>query len=290
MKKATIALDYTPMDDLVMLNAKYLLRRCGITDLTFIHVVPNYLNMNNLTIDSPNLSEKPIDKLVGSLIKDKVTKCFGDNENRYSIECVILEGSPYAQLINYIKANPTDLLVTGKKHKSKGSGVTARRIAHHIECNVLFITEEVDPMFDKIGVPIDFSDNSVRALKHAISIADVNTMIQPVHVISLPSKDHYLRSHQDPSYSDMYINAAKREYFKILAKNNIDQSQLSDTIYLNDSSSSIAQSLLEFFRTENINMAVMGAKGHNALDSILYGSVAEKFVDTNDVFPTMIIR
>lgn len=290
MKTAIIALDYTAMDDFIMLNSRSILDRCGVTDISFVHVVPNYLNINNLNIDSPTLGKKPIDKLVATLIKKKISKHYGGQGGKYNSKCVILEGSPYTQLINYIKTNPTDLLITGKKHRSKGSGVTARRIAHHVACNVLFITEDVDAMFDKIGVPIDFSNNSVRALKQAISIAKDNTKIQPVHVISHAPSDHYLGLNHNTKYRSMYLNTAKNEYFNLLKKSKIDQTKILDMVYLEDSTNNISHHLREFFLSEKIDLAIMGAKGHNALDSILYGSVAEKFVDNNDVFPTMIIR
>lgn len=290
MKKATIALDYTSMDDLVMQNSKHLLDRCGVTDLTFIHVIPNYLNTSNLVLKSPTLSKRHDDKLVTSLILKNIAKYYGEQNGKYNYNCVLLEGSPYTQIINYIKNNPTDILVTGKKHKSKGSGVTSQRIAHHVACNVLFITEEIDSEFNKIAVPIDFSDNSVRALIYAISIADKNTQIQPIHVISHASYDHFLTAENISNYRDIYLSAAKSEYLKILTNFNIDQTKISEIIYLDDTANNVAGHLLEFLQIENTNLVIMGAKGHNALDSILYGSVAEKLVTNNDSFPTIIIR
>ncbi len=290
MKNAIIALDYTEMDEFVIKNSRSFMDKCNITDLTFIHVVPNYLNVNNLSITSVNLGEEPIDQLVSKLIMKKVESVYGKENQKYNIRCQILEGSPYTQLINYMKVNPTDLFVTGKKHKSKGSGITSRRIAHHIATNVLFITEEVSPEINKIGVPIDFSANSARALKHAISIAPPTAMIQPVHVISHTPTDHYLGLNYNSTYRGMYLSAAENEYNKLLSKYKIDTSKLIDIRYLEDEQNNVSKNLREYFDAEKTDLIVMGARGHNALDVILYGSVAEKFVDYNDAFPTMVIR
>lgn len=289
MKNAIIALDYTGMDECLISNSKSFLDSCNISDLTFIHVVPNYLNLENLYIEDCNPCEQDVKTLVSNLIMNKVKKVYGEGK-KYNIDCKILEGSPYRQLISYIKSNNTNLLVIGKKHKSRGSGITSRRVAHHVGCNVLFVSEEINHDIIRIGVPIDFSANSARALKTAIDTLPKTCMIKPVHVISHTPTDHYLGLNYNSTYRQMYLEEAKKAYKDLLYEYRIDTSRVEEISFLEDSYGNIARHIKEFFSLQDIDLIVMGARGHNALDSILYGSVAEKFVDYNDSIPTLVIR
>lgn len=290
MNKAIIALDYTAMDEFVIKNSRQFLDKCQVKDLTFIHVVPNYLNINNLCITDAKLCEERIDNLIKELINKKIEKVYGSIHEGYEIKIEILEGTPYTQLINYMKTSPTDLFVTGKKHKSMGSGITSRRIANHMACNVLFVTEEISDNIMKIGVPVDFSDNAARAIKEAQSILDAGSFVQPVHVISHTPTDHYLGLNYNTTYRELYLNAANKEYHSFLKKHRIDESSLLEIKFLEDTSNNISSHLIDYFSSDNIDLVVMGARGHNALNKVLYGSVAAKFVDYNDTYPTLIIR
>lgn len=83
----------------------------------------------------------------------------------------------------------TDLLVCGAKGESVLRrlllGTTAQRILNSTKCPVLVVKQAPHESYKRLLVPVDFSPSSVRAIRHARSIAPLADMVL-LHAYEVP--------------------------------------------------------------------------------------------------------
>lgn len=60
------------------------------------------------------------------------------------------------------------LLIVGQKQETRGSGITARKLANNARCHVLFVPGIALREGQRLLVPVDFSEGSAKALHLAL--------------------------------------------------------------------------------------------------------------------------
>ncbi len=100
---------------------------------------------------------KPIDESLLAAMQAKVRAVFGEAP-KAEIACEVIEGSPLAQLTHWAKVKKIDLILVGKKHTLKGTGVVPGKLARTCRTSVLFVPEKVPEQLRRILVPVNFSD------------------------------------------------------------------------------------------------------------------------------------
>jgi nucleotide-binding universal stress UspA family protein len=153
-------------------------------------------------------------------------------------------------------------------------------------------------MYKKILLPIDGSENSIRAAEHAINIADVSDVDITILFVLDPyyPKLEVLPIATLPSPDDNYY-IELREEGKLMIKDLIhdfEENQCKgkcNNIHLNYIIKE-GKAYIELLKTideENVDLVVMGASGkHSTLDRIVLGSVTERVVRESKV-PVIVI-
>jgi len=292
-KRGLVALDLSTLDDRLLSYSKLFARLLALDKLTFIHVIPT-INLTETTTDLPSAIaplEMKISQRVETQIRKKLDQQFSDKEKELELNVKILEGSPYQSIIEWTKTNDLDLLITGRKKKSEGSGITARRIAQRTECNVLFVPENAVDIPSKVLVPIDFSAHSARALQTALNLKYVipSLEIVAVNVIEMLSKEYYLGVAHTPVYRDQLLAKNHEAYDSFLKEHQIKKEDIR-IFFLENAENNTANQLYHYTKDQGYNLVIMGASGHSVFENFLYGSITERLVDLCCDIPVFVVR
>ncbi len=289
-KEVAVAVDLSNNDKTVLQYTKYLANKLNIKKVNLIHVIPSIL--------SPENSDMNIHELVGldfnlkGKIKDRLqTIAQPIFNNGVSAEVNVIEGNPYRELMAYVDDLDSDLLVVGVKSDSEKSGITAQRVVRNFKGYVMFVPDNVAMGITKITVPIDFSDNSARALITALNLSKQieNCSVRCVHAInSIPDK-YYLDMKMKNNLNHQLLSFAENAWAIFLEKNGLERENI-HIDFRQDIQSTTGRILLDYFERQNTDMVVMGAKGHTAFEKFLYGSVTEELVDTCNKRSILVIR
>lgn len=292
IKRAVIALDLSEMDQQIIRMAKLACDLYELTRLYFVHIIPNFADPRHpdLVFHTKFSTDVPIDEAVARKLQEEVTAQFGGwQEDHLAIE--VVEGKPYQKLARWAEVKDADLLVFGKKQKSAGSGITARRAARQVGCNLFLIPENPPSTIKRILVPMDFSENSVRALQHALHAKEhfPEAEIQVVHLVRTLTADHYYGVSQVANYRSEAIAAARKAYENIRDELQIKEAE-APIKFLDDHYGNVFRYLWEYTEESQPDLVIMGAQGHSAVHHFLYGSVTEDFVDYCEGIPILVVR
>jgi len=290
--RTLLALDLSDTDNSMLRYFAHLQPILDARQLYFVHIMPDFVAPTREEAAFQRLfnPEHPIDEKMREDITERVQNLFSGHKNlETTVE--VIEGKPYEKLIHWTKVKHINLLVTGLKTVSEGSGITPRRVARHSNCNILFVPTEAPANVQNIVVPTDFSDNSLRALRTAIDISRevVNSKITVLHVVDLPSDSYYLRTPPERGFTAMLRDAAQTTFDKLITDNNLNKENLTFDIVENHYMN-VAAHIAEYADANAVDMLVLGAQGHTAFENFLYGSVTERLVEKYRNKPILIIR
>ncbi len=287
-QKIAIALDFSECDHFLLEFAK---KYTEPEMLYFVHVIPELSILQKSFSNATQAMEKQkeIHSHILDLINDRIKECYQENIPVHKIE--ILEGKPYHALAHWIKNHSIDLLMVGKKLKSQHSGITSRKLARHLDIPVVFIPDHPVHQIEKILIPMDFSDFSTLALKHAMPWKQKypEAQIDLLHIVSVLTADHYYGLSLNPGYNQTIIKEAEKEVLDYLAELEIDPQLLNIKITSADYHQ-IPYKIHEYIMNENPDLVIMGAKGHSLIENLLVGSVTEGFLDYREIIPILLIR
>ena len=126
------------------------------------------------------------------------------------------------------------------------------------------------PLFEKILVPLDGSECSMRALENVIQIAKkFNGKITLIHVYSVSACKHA------SIYFDKCIQSIRKVGADILAdgEKRVKAEGVQVKTLLKEGH--IVEEILKAAREGNFNLIVMGARGMSRIKEILMGSVSD---------------
>ncbi|MEO0341407.1 MAG: universal stress protein, partial [Bacteroidota bacterium] len=234
--------------------------------------------------------EYPIDEKVSDKINLDLTEVFGE-QPPFATKVEVREGQPLAKLLHWVDIKEIDCVVVGRKQQSEGSGITARRVAREAKSNILFVPDAPLRYVRKILVPIDFSENSARAVQQAYAwkLRNPDIQIQGLYLIDLPPTDYYLRPVPRSGFQDILKSSAESAFKKFVKRNNLADVPI-DMVYIDNMYSNVAHHIDEFAKKNGADMIVVGAQGHNRLNRFVFGSVTERLAERNHEIPLMIIR
>jgi nucleotide-binding universal stress UspA family protein len=135
----------------------------------------------------------------------------------------------------------------------------------------------------KILVPLDGSENSMRGLDKAISIAKLSgSEIKGVYV--RPSAPVFGRNIKT-KYSDVMT---KDEEFLGVAKNRADENQIKLTAHITEVEKP-GEFIVKYAEKQNCDLIVIGARGIGTLKEFFFGSVSNYVVHKTQI-PILIIK
>lgn len=293
-RRVLVALDLSTMDDRLLKYIAMIAPVLALRKLYFLHVMPDFSMPKNSDIEFHKLfaPEYPVDEKVRDKIAFDVQETLGDISG-FDFKIEVVEGNPYEKLIHWTSVKEIDLLIVGHKAVSEGSGITPKRVARRSGCNVLFVPFAWRETIKKVLVPIDFSDNSLRALHTALELKDHmdgEPEVGCIYVVDMPPADYYIRPFYESGYRQVLMDSAQKAYYNFLSENNIDDKLLAKPVFLSNDYSNVAIHLNEYVENDDIDLVIMGAHGHTAFEKFIYGSVTEKLVEKCKHVPILIVR
>ena len=290
-KNTMVAMDLSEMDEQVLGFVKMMSKALDIKKLDAIHVIPDLLMPENSDLQFHQLFGigYPLDERIKDKMDEKVTPVFGNNGVETTIN--VVEGKPYEKLLHWAEVKESDLVVIGKKSKSSGSGITAKKVARKVSCNVLFVPAESPKTIKKILVPIDFSENSARAMLKASELSQAldNVELTCLYIGGYVPSNYYLDLHINEAFEAVYMDNAKNAWKIFKEKYGFRDDDYNIQFGVNRRLSSPIQ-IHQFAQMNNVDLIVMGAKGKTAFQRFAYGSVTEELLNICDDKPILVVR
>jgi nucleotide-binding universal stress UspA family protein len=292
LKNILVALDLGPMDVQVMRFLEHFTQAVLPDSITFLHVaapvsVPDTVFGSKADKDlyrQGRISE------MKALLNDAVQEHFGHRSDM-QVTTEVIEGQPLNELLKYVEAERPQLLVVGKKKHSSGSGIISQKLARRVPASMLLVPEDSAGEVKRILVPVDFSEYSVAAMGLAVELAPLlgDPEVTALNVFDLlPTVA--LKIGRTPEQMDRMIRAnvdeALEEFLARVphGKMNIIRKPIPNR------HNSPAKHILEYMDANNVDLVIMGAKGHNLLESLFLGSVTERILMANQKVPMLVVR
>lgn len=210
-----------------------------------------------------------------------------------TIEFEIVDGSTTAAILAKADAMAADLLVMGTHGRSGFEhlvlGSVTEKVLRKAACPVLTVPRSVPDvvpvpavLFKRIVCAIDFSDCSMHALNHAMSLAqEADAHLTVVHVIELPP-DVPREVHENvlagPRSLREYVALAEEERRGRLQEAVPDSVRAYCTVDTVLATGKPYQEILRVAEEQQADLLVVGIHGRGAVDRLLFGSTAQHLV------------
>jgi nucleotide-binding universal stress UspA family protein len=291
IKKILVACDLSPMDDNILSYLDEFTHAILPDEITFIHVYSK-TSLPDSAFDSEKEKahyRKNRHKMAEEALHDVVESNLSHRSD-FRKKLIILRGNPFTELLQYCEKYKPDLLVTGKKHLSGGSGIIGQKLARKIKSSILFVSENNSGKIRKIVIPVDFSEQSEHAVQTAVNLHPLldDPEIICMHTYDVPPP---LTIQLSPTLNlgkliEENITESFDSFVKKLDLKHCPVKQVT----IRNIENNTGKGILRYLEGEKPDMVLLGAKGHSLIEHLLLGSVTEKLIQLNEDFPLMIIR
>jgi nucleotide-binding universal stress UspA family protein len=215
------------------------------------------------------------------------------------VEFAVVEGQPGLEIVRHATENASGLIVLGTHGRSGLErlllGSVTERVLHRAPCPVLVVPPRAPhapaaPVFKRILCGIDFSACSLHALEYALSLAqETDACLTLAHVFetdaSMPAD--WRTSLQPAAVREALValEAERRTRLAHAVPANMG-SCTTDTVMACGPS---ARELLRLARDRAADVIVLGVRGRNAADLLVFGSTTNKVV-RQATCPVMVVN
>ena len=291
-KTAMAALDLTPNDEALLTFSSYLSRPFQMEKIYFLHIIPDFTQPGEMDEELRQILQPvlPVDEQIRDRLKKEVEAHFGEPSGVEQFVDVV-EGKPYQKMIHWVDVKNVELLIAGNKKVNKGAGIAVRRVARNAPCNVLFVPENTRPSIRRIMVPVDFSDNSSRALRVATDLKKnlPDVTVTTVHIVPQPAAVYYAPEFNDPRFSKLLMQTARESQISFMQKNRIAEEGVKEE-FIEDTYANIPRHIAEYAQTHGFDLIIMGATGHSAFNNLFFSSLTESMIERCKETSILVVR
>jgi nucleotide-binding universal stress UspA family protein len=208
---------------------------------------------------------------------------------------IVEQGNPARCILDHARTLPADLIVIGTHGQSGFErlvlGSVAEKVLRKSTCPVMTVPPRTVGTaklpFAHVLCPIDFSDSSIAATEFAFSLAqEANARLTLLHVFEWPSDEASARRVLDMSEFHRQWEAETREKLDGLIPAEVrnwcaPESKLAF--------GKAYQQILHLAKNEQVDLIVMGVRGRNPVDLMLFGSTTNQVV-RQAVCPVLTLR
>ncbi len=275
-----IGLDLTPIDEVILQAVKSLPDAEEIRRIYLVHVMRDLRMPDNLAASFQKLfaPEQPLDEHIKSEMAQTARQVLGEWPG-VELSVDVVEGHPQKKLLEWVELKNADLLVLGKKKVATAGGVVARRIASQSSCHALFVPYNHKAHLESILVPVDFSENSGRAMEQALlwKRKKPQLHITALHLADYLPSGYYMNIKDQSRFNELVRTAAEEAFEAFFQRGGWNASQV-ERVILGEEDGNISERIIEFANLRQIHAIVLGARGHSALQRFLFGSVTERLL------------
>jgi nucleotide-binding universal stress UspA family protein len=290
LKKIMISLDLSAMDADLVGYVFTFARMARAEKVLLLHVSPK--GKPNAPSDQDADSAVPYKKKVMQHMK-AVARPYRSASDPFMVRFQVKYGDPLTEILSGSKRKDIDLIVVGRKNIAEGSGAFSRKLAMRAICSVLILPPNPVPRFQKVFIPIDFSEISLVAVQRVVDLAYKanipGTEVVCAHIFTLPNG--YLSSGKtaEEFTEIMRENAAKR--YAIFNKQ-LENTQAvhMEPLYQLDTRNNTAKVIVNLALLEKADIIVLGSRGRGNLTAAFLGSNTEKVLLNNLSIPTLVVK
>jgi len=284
-KKVMVGLDLTLLDEILISNIKLLVPILDIEKVYFIHFSKSLILPEEVTSAYPDLLA-PLDETIESQIQYEIETSKPALDFNYEI--IVKEGNAQDSMLRWCNIKETDLLILGRKNGKTSSDSLVKNLSQKYPRPVLLLPETPpDGQISNILLPIDFSKHSIVSILIALEISEkTKAALQCCHMYEVPSG--YSKTGKTfEEFAAIMLENAKKDF-----KNFLDENKLPDllcTFILHDKKDE-ADNIMDFARSIQTDLLIVGSRGRSRSAAVLLGSVAEKLVNSNHDIPMLVMK
>lgn len=288
LNRIMVGIDFTLIDKTLIQYTAFLAHYLHPEKIYFINVQSNLDVPDSIRQAFPELNQPRDEKLLEDM-KARVQNWF-PNHHEYPIDYQIIEGVPRKELVRWVHIKNIDLLLVGRKDPKHGKGIVPQQLARKIGCSLMFIPEQVQYRLSQILVANDFSEYARAALETALAFqsTDPEIKVYSGHVFALPQG--YSRTGKSEEEFASIMEAHARDRYQSFVEEIPDSQQIQALYCYDKAHRSAARVLHETVKEKEIDLMMVGSRGHTATSAFLLGSVSEKLIRINETTPILMVK
>jgi len=191
------------------------------------------------------------------------------------IEYVARQGSLVPELVRLAVQKSADLVCFGRRPYEEHDPLSdsAVKVLRMASCSSFLIPAGAEPRYDRILVPVDFSEHSHEALEVAVAVATSNpgAAITILHVYSVPI-GYYKTGRTYEEFANIMKNLAERQWDEFLLMVNFRNVPWNIRFELSDK---VPKVILAVADEIDAQLIVMASHGRTRPAAMLLGHVAD---------------
>ncbi|MEY3053356.1 MAG: hypothetical protein RLY31_3141 [Bacteroidota bacterium] len=262
--------------------------------LELVHVVPGiYLFDRHNGYDSYDFDKYEAESVAVQQFADSLADRFPAG-NGLRVSVTVREGDPLSELLALTEQSGSDLFVIGKGTSKESHHILGRNLTRKMPAHTLMVPEQSASKMERILVPFDFSPFSVKALREALRIRLAmkgQPEIIALNVYELPAFPAYLIRKSREEFRKT-IHADRRLAFRDFLHTHFsaEESRLVRMELVEQNHPGVGGFLYHYALQQDVDLIVMGAKGHSRAGLLLMGSVTEKLMTLTTSIPILVVK
>jgi nucleotide-binding universal stress UspA family protein len=261
-------------DATTLRHAAYIAHAAGSQNVYVSYVVPPFDLPPDVAAQSQDVLVS-INEETKQQLQESVAKQRNDFPPTTRIECVALQGSPVAELVRFTVQKNADLVCIGLDSQKDSDPLSdsAVNILRKAPCSTLLIPLGAEPHYERILVPVDFSEHSREALDMAAEIATSSpgAAIEVLHAYGVPLGYHKAGRTYD-EFASIMRRYAERQWDEILPMLNFRGIPWTIRFVL---SNKVPKTILEVAEEIDAQLIVMASHGRTRPAAVLLGHAAD---------------
>lgn len=292
-RKILVALDAAKLEKSLRQHTALFANKLEATQIIGAHVVPVVKIADSVTVDAghPLTPAAPAVEMIREEAEAKI-KLLQHCCPKVEMVTILQEGRPFPALVRLTEELGVDLLVMSRKKQSSGSGITAKKIARKVNCDLLFVPERTSSTIEEIVVAVDFSENSARAVEKALYLADQLHLQSKVNILNIMDIPPVSRISDMGIYNlagKSMLDISRERYEHFLETYQLDEARLMP-VFVESWDADLGLTIRSTAHELGADLIVLGAHGHNAMRCFFLGSVTENLVEMDEKHLIWIVR
>ena len=277
-KKLMVCLNLDEHDRYLVKYAGFISRMAKSEEVLFVYVSDSFDIPEEIKKIYPQL-DAPAEEMVETQMQEIVEAHFKGNENT-TVTFKALEGPQLGMLVSCTKDFDIDLLIVGHDPDDPAAvNWLPEKLARKAFCSVLVIPSNTTVYFDKILVPVDFSDHSLNALDVGSAFAKAASL-EHIHILNnykVPT-GHHKTGKTYEEFADIMLENAKSKLRLALSKADLKSVGIKPFFKNNKN---VIKGIRTFSEKLGDTLIVVGARGRSGdIAAILLGSITEGLIRT----------
>jgi nucleotide-binding universal stress UspA family protein len=269
-----VAMALDDRDATTLKHTAHFAQAAGSQIVYMVHVAPTFDLPPDISEQSQNivlLNDKDIEHQLRQTFTEQQIQFPFDTQ----IECVIQRGSLVTELVRLAAQKGADLICVGRRPREDHDLLTesAMDVLRKAVCSTFLVPSGVHSSYNRILVPVDFSEHSREALDIAVAVATSSpgATITILHVYEVPT-GYYKTGRKYEEFAYIMKKHAEQQWDKFSSE--IDFQGVLRTVRF-ELSEIVSKTILSVAEEIDSHLIVMGSHGRTRLAGFLLGHVAD---------------